>query len=95
MLHKNYNFRKMQRDLHIKKRKRICHYQETSQGSDWSKMVPMEWYNVDGKYDKGKIHCGCPLCKPYKGYRPSGKNELENFKANLAIKEYYEELATA
>lgn len=22
-----------------------------------------EWYSVDGKYDKGKVHCGCNLCK--------------------------------
>ena len=22
-----------------------------------------DWYNQDGKYAKGKIHCGCGLCK--------------------------------
>lgn len=23
-----------------------------------------DWYRVDGCYSKGKIHCGCGLCKP-------------------------------
>lgn len=22
-----------------------------------------DWYDVDGKYDKGKIHCNCGICK--------------------------------
>lgn len=23
----------------------------------------IDWYKVDGAYSKGKIHCGCGLCK--------------------------------
>lgn len=23
----------------------------------------LDWYSVDGKYSKGKVHCGCGLCK--------------------------------
>ena len=47
------------RNKAIARKKRIC------------KELDMTWYNVDGKYSKGKIHCGCPLCKPTKGYLPS------------------------
>ena len=23
----------------------------------------LDWYHHDGQYSKGKIHCGCELCK--------------------------------
>ena len=37
------------------------------------------WYDCDGKYDKGKIHCGCPLCKPTKRFHyPSFKDWKAN-----------------
>jgi len=28
----------------------------------------VEWYHHDGQYSKGKIHCGCGLCKFGKKY---------------------------
>lgn len=36
----------------INRKKRIC-----------KKLYGYDWYNVDGKYSKGKIHCGCKVCK--------------------------------
>lgn len=29
----------------------------------------LDWYRSDGQYSKGKIHCGCGLCKPSKRFR--------------------------
>ena len=92
MIHKTISYRRDQRERHIAKRKRICHFMashpliEVAPGryrSDFSKEIPMEWYSKDGKYAKGKIHCGCPLCKPGRGYRPSDKQERTE-KAMLA-----------
>ncbi len=31
-------------------------------------MYGLDWYRHDGKYSKGKIHCGCGLCKFGKKY---------------------------
>jgi hypothetical protein len=28
----------------------------------------VDWYKCDGQYSKGKIHCGCGLCKFGKRY---------------------------
>ena len=33
---------------------------------DHSRVVPSEWYRHDGQYDKGKIHCSCRMCNPYR-----------------------------
>ena len=48
-----------------------------------------DWYNCDGKYDKGKIHCGCGICKFGKKYGYETirtRREFEKFKIN--VKEY-------
>ena len=100
MIHKNRANRRWQRHLHIVKKKRICNNHmtfatyECNNGklrSDFSREVPMEWYKYDGQYDKGKIHCGCKLCKPYRGYYPSMKDEKIRHIADYKIKEYEKE----
>ena len=45
-------FRRDVRKRTIKRKKHIC-----------KKVYGHDWYNVDGKYSKGKIHCGCKMCK--------------------------------
>lgn len=94
-------YKRMQRHRAICRKKAICHHYDAhpveKRGeryyvTDFSRQVPMEWYYVDGRYDKGKIHCGCPLCKPTKrfGY-PSFKQELLDERAKSDLKEFSEE----
>ena len=40
-----------QRAKHIRRKKRIC-----------QKEYGWDYYNHDGCYSKGKIHCSCPIC---------------------------------
>ena len=40
------------REKHIARKKRIC---KNVYGFDW-------YRNGDGHYNKGKIHCSCPMC---------------------------------
>lgn len=96
------SYRRNERAKHIARKKRICNEKmvahpliphkseknKTYYTSDFSKDLPGEWYDVDGKYDKGKIHCGCPLCKPYKGYYPSWKQKRINKDTKLLRKEW-------
>lgn len=45
-----------------------------------------------GKLSKGKIHCGCPLCKPYKhNYYESITNQKKINECNDKIKDYWED----
>lgn len=78
MKNRTTEFRRDMRNRKIAHRKRIC---LTRDGYDWCKH--------DGQYDKGKIHCGCKLCKPYKGYYPSKYDEIQNIKAEKDLKDYY------
>lgn len=91
-------YRRIQRKKHINHKKAICHHQTThpvyinksgKNRMDFSQDIPMEWYKHDGQYSKGKIHCGCKLCKPYKGYYPSYKNERDDKFAKEDIEQYY------
>ena len=47
---RNKNFTREMRAKHIKRKKRI------------SNMIHSSWYDCDGKYSKGKIHCSCGMC---------------------------------
>lgn len=47
-----------------------------------------EW----NRYNKLHIGCGCGLCKPYKGYRHSSKQEREEYFSSLDMKEYFREV---
>ena len=33
------------------------------------RLIGEDWFQVDGKYSKGHIGCGCWLCKPEKRFR--------------------------
>ena len=97
-------YRRLQRKRHIKHKKNICHHQTMHptfineygrNRADLSREVPMEWYEHDGQYDKGKVHCGCKLCKPYKGYYPSGKDERLRNIARDKMRDWERELKEA
>lgn len=45
-------YRRYVRNKTILRKKRISHL-----------VYGFDWYKHDGKYAKGKIHCGCGLCK--------------------------------
>lgn len=71
-MHRTMEFRRAARHHAISRKKSIAIHRD---GSDW--------YNCDGKYDKGKIHCGCGICKYEKKYGlPTIKTqrELEKFR---------------
>lgn len=45
-------YRRKVRNKAITRKKRIC-----------EEIYGYDWYSCDGKYSKGKIYCGCSLCK--------------------------------
>ena len=57
-MNRDRNYYREMREKHIKRKKRITQFYY-----DW------EYYLVDGKYSKKKIHCSCPQCreKDYRG----------------------------
>jgi len=46
---------------------------------------------ANGKYSKCHLGCGCSVCKPTKGYRPSEKQEMQSAKWNQDLADYYRE----
>ena len=85
-------YRRKMRKKHIKRKKSICNFYKTFDKNDLSREVPMEWYEHDGQYSKGKIHCGCGICKFSKKYRlPTLRDEKELEKFKLELKELEEE----
>ena len=82
-------YRRDVRNKTIARKKTICRniycgdtpklYEEPIQGY---------WYKVDGRYSKGKIHCGCSICKPskYKGY-PTVRTMRETEKFEIELRE--------
>ncbi len=50
-------YRRYVRNKTIQRKKRIS-----------NAVYGLDWYRCDGQYSKGKIHCGCGLCKFGKKY---------------------------
>lgn len=49
----------------------------------------IDWYKHDGQYSKGKIHCGCGLCKFGKQYGlPTIKDKREASREKLLLNDY-------
>ncbi len=49
----------------------------------------LNWYNHDGKYSKGKIHCGCELCKFGKKYGlPTTRDMREQSREKILLNDY-------
>ena len=54
---------------------------------------PGFWYKVDGRYSKGKIHCGCKICKYGKHYDlPTIRTLREQNKFDSELRDYYNSL---
>lgn len=49
----------------------------------------LDWYKHDGQYSKGKIHCGCGLCKFGKRYGlPTTRDMRENSREHMLLDDY-------
>lgn len=52
-----------------------------------------DWYKHDGQYSKGKIHCGCGLCKFGKKYGlPTVKCMREHSRERILMKDLESDL---
>lgn len=72
-------YRMYERHRAISRKKAIC-----------NKKFGFDWYPHDGQYDKGKIHCGCGLCKFGRKYGiPTVKRERELEYFDTCLKDYY------
>lgn len=49
-----------------------------------------DWYKCDGQYSKGKIHCGCGLCKFGKRYGLPTIRDIRGILKERALLEDYE-----
>lgn len=58
------SFQRAMREKHISRKKKIA-----------EKVYGHGYYRVDGKYDKGKVHCSCPMCSAKTNNK--GKNRLK------------------
>lgn len=48
-----------------------------------------DWYKHDGQYSKGKLHCGCELCKFGKKYGlPTIKNMRDQSREKILLNDY-------
>lgn len=70
-------YRRNERTKKIKYRKTLC-----------EKHYGFAWYEFDGCYSKGKIHCGCGICKPYRKFYPSLRDLRKIEIAKTEMKEY-------
>ena len=59
------NFRRTMRNKHIRRKKTIA-----------EKIYRWSYYKCDGRYDKGKVHCSCPMCT--RKTNNKGKNRLKH-----------------
>ena len=76
-MYRTRSFRREVRNKQISRKKRISHH--------WG----FDWYSVDGKYSKGKIHCGCGLCKWGRKYGlPNLRKVREIEKFNEALHDW-------
>lgn len=57
VLNRGIEYRRYVRNKTILRKKRVC-----------KSVYDIDWYKHDGQYAKGKIHCGCGLCKYGKKY---------------------------
>ena len=49
----------------------------------------IDWYHHDGQYSKGKIHCGCGLCKFGKKYGlPTTRKMRELSRERIMLQDY-------
>ena len=80
-------FRRDVRNRKIARKKRLC--RELYGASIGGVESPGKWYNHDGQYSKGKIHCSCKLCTYSKTYDiPTLKDKKEREVVKEALSNY-------
>lgn len=62
---RNKSFKRAMRRKHINRRKKIA-----------QKIYGNNFEIIDGKYDKGKVHCSCPMCS--RKTNNKGKHRLKH-----------------
>lgn len=78
---RNMEYRRYVRNKTILRKKRIC-----------SLVYGFDWYRYDGQYSKGKIHCGCGLCKYGRKYGlPTIRDIREKSIEEMLMFDYEEE----
>ncbi len=72
MYHKNKAYRRSQRHKAIERKKQII-----------QQVYQCKYCGVEGKLNKGKVHCSCPLCTRKTaqiGYKASDRRKLNKLK---------------
>lgn len=66
-MNRTCEYRRLQRSRVIRRKKRISHMR-----------YGLDFYEDDGRYSKGKIHCSCQICreKDHRGRHLITKSEL-------------------
>jgi len=71
-------YRRYVRNKIIQRKKRIS-----------NSVYGIDWYHHDGQYSKGKIHCGCGLCKFGKKYGlPTTRDMRELSREQILLNDY-------
>jgi len=84
------SYRREVRNKTIARKKRICRaIYWGSAPKLYESPEPGYWYKVDGRYAKGKIYCGCKMCKYSRHY---GLPMLYELKDREIVKQALEEM---
>lgn len=75
MANRDRAYYRRQRAKHIRRKKRIC-----------QKEYGWDYYDHDGCYSKGKIHCSCPMCSIKSKNRKSRYYAKRNWKHSDLLK---------
>ena len=83
MKEENYRgraYRRFQRNRAIRRKKGVA-----------NRIYEIGWFQIDGKYSKGHIGCGCWMCKPGKRFHaPSWQDARQSLKYTQAIRDYWD-----
>ena len=79
-MNRDRNYYREMREKHIKRKKRIAQL-----------YYGWEYYQVDGKYSKNKIHCSCQLCRG-KDYRGRHIQTNQEHRSEADMKEQIENI---
>ena len=75
---RDIGYRRYVRNKTIQRKKRIS-----------NTVYGLDWYPHDGQYSKGKIHCGCGLCKFGKKYGlPTVRDIREKSREKILLEDY-------
>lgn len=78
MEERNRAYRRYVRNREIQRKKHIS-----------NAVYGFDWYKHDGQYSKGKIHCGCELCKFGRKYgMPTVRDMREASREKILLEDY-------